>query len=133
MATYMTNAVNTSPIISQKAGEACQDIRGLAVKFDDNGKVVPAKVAGEAVLGIAIITAGDTEGGVKADENVDIQIFGTGLAKAGAAIKAGDNLAADATGKLVPATDGQFVIGTALKAAGAGAMVNFLMWRAFAK
>lgn len=130
MATYMTNAVNTSPTMTAKAGAAVGDIRGLAVKFDASGNLVPAG-SGEECIGIALITAGDPNGKVEMGDNVDFQIFGSGLGKAGAAVKAGDNLASDGAGKLTKAAAGDFIIGTATRSASGGAMVPFLMWRAF--
>lgn len=116
---YVSNQINTSATIVAPAG-AEADYRGIAVKFNENGAVVAAG-AGEAAIGVGIITNPET---TPAGVDVDIQVKEIGLCKAGAAIKAGDALAADAAGKLVPATDGQFVLGTALRAAGAEEFVS---------
>ena len=114
---YTANQINNSPTIVGKAGATIStptDVRCKAVKFDASGNVVVASTAGEAVIGIAIITNDET---IKAGEDIDIQVKDMGIATAGAAVAAGDELAADANGKLQKATAGQFVIATALEAA----------------
>lgn len=115
--TYMTNQINTSPTISEKAGANMADPRGLFLKYDGNGNVVPASVEGEKVVGVAIITNNE---GVKAGQDVDIQIKEIGLAKAGAAITKGDEVMAMTDGKATVATSGKFMVGIALENAEAG-------------
>lgn len=115
--TYMTSQINTSPTISEKAGAAITDVRGLLVKYDGDGKVVPASVEGELVVGAGIITNNEN---IKSGEDVDIQVKEIGIVKAGAAIAKGAEVMADATGKAKTATAGKFVIGTALEAAESG-------------
>lgn len=116
---YTATQINTSPTIVGKAGAAMTnpvDVRGKAIKFDAAGDVVVASTAGETVMGIAILTNDET---VKAGQDIDIQVKEIGVALAGATIKAGAELAVDATGALQTATSGQFVVATALEAAAA--------------
>lgn len=122
--TYMATQINDSATIIDKATAEIADVRCKAVKYDTNGGIVLCSIAGEAVLGIAIITAGDTEGKVLAGGSVDIQVKDIGLAKAGGTIAKGDELATNANGCVVKATDGQFVIGTALDSANADKYVK---------
>ena len=112
--TYMTNQINTSPTISEKAGADIADVRGLLLKYDSTGKVVPASVAGEKVIGMGIITNSEN---IKSGEDVDIQVKDIGIVKAGGTIAKGAEVAANETGKAVAAAGGNFVIGTALEAA----------------
>lgn len=113
---YTATQINESPTIIGKAGAAMTaptDVRGKAMKFDDNGDLVLA-AAGEVAIGIAILT-NDEE--TKAGADITVQVKEMGVALAGAAIKAGAELAADADGKVQEASEGQFVIGTALESA----------------
>lgn len=120
---YTATQINESATIVRKAGAAmaATDVRCKAIKFDEAGDVVVANTAGEAVIGIAIITNDEV---VKAGEDIDIQVKEIGVALAGAEVKAGAELAVDAEGKLQTATDGQFVIATALESAGAGDFIR---------
>lgn len=120
---YMTNQINDSATIHEIAGAEIKDARGLFLKFVD-GKVVPASVAGENVIGVAIITNDET---IAAGEEVDIQVKDIGLAMAGATIEKGAEIAAGANGKAAAATSGNFVIGTALEDAVAGQFFYFQM------
>lgn len=110
-------AINNSPTLCGVAAAEIADVRGKAVKFDDNGKIVLASKAGEIVAGIAIPTAGDPEGKVRAGGTVDYQIKDCGIAIAGAEIKAGVPVMTDANGNVITATAGNFVIGFALNSA----------------
>ena len=118
---FMTTQINPSPTIAEKAGADIEDVRGLLLKYDDNGAVVPA-AAGEKVIGIGIITNSEN---LKTGDTVDIQVKEMGLVLAGAEFKKGVDLAADADGKAVEAAEGNYVIGTALQAAtAAGELVK---------
>ncbi len=94
--------------------------RLLAV--DENGDVVLA-ASGEVAVGITIIEdgvddiTGAESGKVAKGDDVTIQIKDIGLVKAGAAIAKGAEIASDANGCAVTATEGNFVIGTAKTAA----------------
>ena len=116
---YTAASINTSATIVAPAA-ATADVRGKAVKFNENGEAVVASVAGEVVMGIALIT-NDEE--VQAGHDVDIQVKEIGLALAAGAIAAGDELAAGATGALVKAAEGNFVVATALEAAEAAGRI----------
>lgn len=109
MSTMFGTSVNESPIVVYPAGEDLADARGIAVVLK-NGAVVKA-VKGANVLGIAII---ETDDAVAKGDDVDVQVKDIGKWVAGAAIKAGDELACDADGKAAPATAGDFIVGTAL-------------------
>lgn len=114
--TYLATSINESPVVAMKAGAAITDVRGKAVKFDASGNVILC-VAGDAALGVGILT-NDQDIAVGGD--VTVQVKDMGLVLAGAAtIKAGDELASDANGKLIKATDGQNVIAIALEASSA--------------
>ena len=111
--TYLATSINESPVVAMKAGAAITDVRGKAVKFDASGNVILC-VAGDAALGIGILT---NDQNIAVGGDVTVQVKDMGLVLAGAAtIKAGDELASDANGKLIKATDGQNVIAIALEA-----------------
>lgn len=113
---------NASTIVEQVASTVTEavDMRGKAVKYDENGGILLADAAGETVMGIALITNDEA---VKAGVDVDIQIRDNGMAIVGGAVAKGDPLAVDANGKLVKAASGQFVIATALEAAQAADII----------
>lgn len=110
--TYMTDQINNSATITEIAGADIKDPHGLFMKYDASGNVVPASVAGEKVVGMAIIT---NNLDVKTGMDVDIQVKDIGLARAGASIKKGDEVMAGSNGKAAVATDGAFMVGTALE------------------
>ena len=87
-----TNINNSATIVAQTGTTVTTpvDVRGKAVKYDSSGNVVLASTVGEIVVGIAILTNDET---VKAGDDVHIQVK--------------------------EATDGDFVIATALESAGA--------------
>lgn len=58
-----------------------------------------------------------------------VRAMGTGIAKAGAAIAAGDALTTDADGALVPVTGAETVVADALEAAQAGEPLEVLIAR----
>ena len=109
---YMATSINESPVIVDKAGVELADVRGRAVKFDENGAIALC-AAGEPALGVGIMT---NDEGIKAGEDVHIQIKDIGLVYAGEAIKKGAELAAGADGVMVPASSGA-VCAIALEAA----------------
>lgn len=112
--TYLATSINESPVISEKAGAEIADVRGKGVKFDENGNVILCSTAGEAILGVGIMTNDEAH---KAGDDVDIQIKDIGLVKAGGEIKKGAELAVDATGTFVAAAEGNHVAAIALEAA----------------
>lgn len=110
--TYLATSINESPVIVDKAGAVIADVRGKAVKFDENGNFALAG-AGESAIGIGIMT---NDVNIEAGRDVHVQIKDIGLVYAGAEIKKGAELAAGADGALVPATSGA-VCAIALEAA----------------
>ena len=117
---YLATSINESPVIVGKAAAAITDVRGKAVKFDANGKVVLCS-AGDVPLGIGIMTMGD-QGAIAAGEEFTIQYKDIGLVAAGGEIAAGANLSVGANGVFVTATTGQSatpVVAIALEAAAA--------------
>ena len=119
---YTTTGINTSATIVAPAGAEITSVIGKAIKFDASGNAVLASTAGEAVMGIAVLTHADK---VAVGEDITIQVKEIGKAVAGAAIKKGAELAVAADGTLKEAAEGQFVIATALQAAtGAGQIIN---------
>lgn len=117
-----TTSINESPVISMEAGAALEDIRGKAIKFDGNNKAALA-AAGDFAVGIAILSNDEN---VSAGDDFTVQVRAIGFVKAGAEIKAGDALAPDANGALVPAASGAFMA-VALQEAGAGTFVQALI------
>lgn len=112
--------VHDSPTVELVAADEIEDVRGLAIKYDGEGKAVVASTKGEAVYGIAIISNGrpkeECYGYVKAGDGISVQRRGTGSALAGGEFAIGDELTADESGKLIKAEAGNFIIGTAVEA-----------------
>lgn len=115
--TYITNQINESATIVEKAGAAIEDVRGLAMKYNSSGDVIPASTAGELIIGVGIITNAEN---ITVGEDVDIQIKDIGLVKAGGTIDKGAEIMAGSDGRAIAATTGKFVIGIALEAATEG-------------
>lgn len=118
---YLATSINNSATITEKAG-AQADYRGKAVKYDSSGNVVLCSAAGEAAIGIGILTNDET---TASGADVDIQVKEMGVAIAGGTIAKGDALAVNTSAQLVKSTAGNFVIATALEAAtAAGQMIK---------
>lgn len=110
--TYLATSINETPVIAEQAGVKIEDVRGRAVKFDENGNVILC-AAGEMPLGIGIMT---NDVNIEAGADVNVQIKDIGLVYAGAEIKKGAELAVGENGAVVPAESG-FVCAIALQAA----------------
>lgn len=123
---YTSTQINPSPTISGEAGANIEDVRLKGVKFDENGKIVLASAAGEVIAGVAIIT-NSTD--IVAGEDIDIQIKDIGAVLAGGDIKAGAELAVDASGTFVTAATGNFVAAIAMEPGKAGQVVRAQMAR----
>lgn len=108
---YHGTGINDSPTIVAKAAADIASGAFLAAKLTDSGVAVSG--AGEAAIGLLIP---ETES-PKAGEDVTVQVKDIGLAKTGAAVNAGDLLASDASGKLIKATSGKFILAAALETA----------------
>lgn len=116
---YIGSSINESATVVYPADVAITGARGIALALDEGG-VVKLPEAGANVLGVTII---ETEEDVAAGADVDIQVKDIGKWKTAAAVKAGDELATDATGKAVVASSGNFVVGIALNDAASGSFV----------
>lgn len=118
--------INKSSTIIEMAGADIVDCRNRIMKYDDNGDVVLATAGTDLPVGIALIEAGYNDisgvesGKVKTGEGIDILVKDIGVVLSGEAIKKGQEVAAGADGKAVPASGGDYVLGIALdKAEGA--------------
>lgn len=123
MAYFGTN-INESPVIAGVTGAAIVGGAFKVVKFDTNGKVVLAGVAGEPVLGVLPAQTDDLASG----DDVTVQVAAIGKVKAGAAVKKGALLMTDASGLAITATAAKYIFGIALEdAAASGALINVLI------
>ena len=109
---YIGTSINPSPTITGKAAAAIADGAFLAAAFNADGAIEIAK-ADAGALGIFIPETDN----ITAGADVTVQVKDIGFWKAGAAVKAGAELMADATGKAVTATAGKFILAVALEAA----------------
>lgn len=116
MKQYMTNGINTSPTIAITAGADMTQPGGKAVKYS-SGKAILCTTAGERPIGIVTI---DNDAEVKVEDIISVQVKDIGVALMGGAVAAGDELAVDANGALVKATDGQHVAAVALASCTSG-------------
>lgn len=126
MATYFGTTINDSPTIKMAAKAAIANAQAIAVEVDvTTGQVQLPAAAGNAVIGVIPLSENES---IAAGEEVTIQIKDIGQWVAGAAVKVGQPLMADAAGKAVPATAGKFIVGYALSAAAAaGTRIRFQM------
>ena len=109
MATIFGTSINDSATVVFPAAAKIEGVQGIALALADGKLSVPE--AGKAVLGLSLFT---NEENVEAGADVDVQIKDIGKWVIAEKIAAGDELAADATGKAVKAKDGDFVVGIAL-------------------
>lgn len=109
---YIGTSINPSPTITGKAAGAIADGAFLAAAFTADGAIEVAK-ADAGALGVFIPETDN----IAAGGDVTVQVKDIGLWKTGAAVKAGAELMADATGKAVAATAGKFILAVALEAA----------------
>lgn len=120
MATYMGTGIVDSQTVTFKAAAAVDDVRGRAIALDANGKAVLASDPSKPIIGIAVLCAGadntldGKDGAINIGDDVDIQVKDMGYGVAGAAITAGTELTTNASGMLVPAAAGNFIVATAL-------------------
>ena len=121
--TYLATSINESPVIVEKAGATIADVRGKAVKFDTNGNIVLAG-AGEAAIGVGIMTNDEN---IAAGKDVYVQIKDIGLVRAGATIKKGATLQADASGALITKASGEAVAIALDAAAAAGVYIKAII------
>lgn len=106
---YFGTAINESPVIVLKAGEAMKEPQFLAVAADGT-----LAAAGANAMGI--ITP-DCEDNVAVGDDLTVQIKDIGLWLAGEAVNVGDELAVGEGGKAVKAAAGDFIAAVALSEA----------------
>lgn len=106
---FLNHSYNDSPVIHGEAAAANAAPAMLAFAFDSNGKLALPE-AGAFCAGISLANADAVEVGSRLDVQVKDGCYWT----AGAAVKRGALLAADAFGKAVTATTGQHVLAVAL-------------------
>lgn len=123
---FIGTSISTSPVIAAAAGAAIDNGAGKAVKFDASGNIVLCSVAGEAALGVLILQHADK---IATGDTVTVQIERQGQAVAGGTIAAGDLLTVAATGAVVKAATGNYVLGQALSAGVAGGFVNIQIFK----
>ena len=111
----LNSFINASSTIAEVAGAKIDAPAHKAVMYDANGDVVLA-TSGEDMIGAILSSSPDP---IEIGQTVHILIKDIGLLSAGAAIAKGDLLTADSNGQVVPAEDGDFIIGRALTAASA--------------
>lgn len=117
---YLNAFMNNSATIRGVLKEETADAPHKAVMFDTDGKLKATAADGDAAVGLILSDApADLSGKTPAGTEVDVLIKNIGLGIAGEAVKAGDLLMASTGGKLKKATDGKFVFGQAMTAAGA--------------
>lgn len=121
---FIGQTANTSPTHVFTVATALTGGSFTAVTLTENG--VKTCAAGEVPIGI--LTA-ETELPQAVGEDVNVQILGGAKWIAGAALKAGDLLAAGADGKAIKATSGAFVFAQALSAAAVGEAAEVLIIR----
>lgn len=117
--------INQSPTAEFVTAAGLSGAAFTAVTLTENG--VKTSAADEMPIGI--LTA-ENELPIEAGENVTVQTTGGSLWTAGEAIKAGDFLAAGASGVAVKAAAGKFIFAQALNNAAQGATAHVQIIRA---
>lgn len=112
MATYFGTSINESPTVILEAGAKLENVQGIALAITAGKLAKPP--AGANVIGLSLFTNDEN---VEAGGSLTVQVKDIGKWVAGGEIAVGDELATDAAGKAVKATDGAFIVGTALSAA----------------
>jgi hypothetical protein len=117
--TFIGSTINESATVTFKAKAELKGNQGLALALNEGKLELPT--AGANVLGLSLFTNDDA----KAGDSLTVQVKDIGKWVAGEAIAVGDELATDAAGKAVKATDGAFIVGIALSAAAkAGTVIS---------
>ena len=112
MATYFGTSINESPTIVMEVGTEIKGAQGIALMVD--GGKVKAATKGVVAIGLSLFTNDEN---IAVGDDVDIQVKDIGKWVASGTIAVGDLLASDADGKAAKATEGDFVVATALSAA----------------
>lgn len=121
---YLNHSYNDSAFIYGEAAAANEAPAMLAFAFDENGKLTLPQKAGDFCAGIALANADSVEIG----DRLDLQVKDGCYWIAGEAVKRGNMLAADTTGKAKKATEGN-VLAVALEDAEADKPVNVYIMR----
>lgn len=116
--TFIGSTINESATVTFKAKEKLEGVQGIALALSEGKLALPT--AGANVMGLSLFT---NDAAADAGSSLTIQVKDIGKWIAGGTIAAGDELATDAAGKAVKATDGQFIVGIALSAAAAAGTV----------
>ena len=118
---YLNAFINNSATIRATAKADITNAAHKAVTFDDEGNFILPKADGDPAMGILLSDPQATESDNKlitpAGTELDALIKDIGLAEAGAAIKAGEPVAAQADGTVKKAMSGNFILGFAVTAA----------------
>ncbi len=112
MATYFGTSINESPTVILEAGAKLENVQGIALAITAGKLAKPS--AGANVIGLSLFTNDEN---VEAGGYLTVQVKDIGKWIAGEEITVGDELATNADGKAVKATEGAFIVGTALGAA----------------
>lgn len=102
---YLATDINPSPTIVGKLDKDYVDLRGRAVKFDANGNLTTATADTDTVIGVVIMS--NDKDNLKQGEDVHVQIKDQGRVIVGAAVKPGQELMVDNSGRFIPATAGK--------------------------
>jgi hypothetical protein len=117
---YTGTQINTSATYAFPAAVEIADPRNKAIVVTADGAKV-ATGSTEAIMGVALIT---NDFPVKAGEDVHVQIKEIGYVKCGGEVTVGAALTANAEGLAVVATEGAYVLGTALTSGVAGDIIS---------
>ena len=117
---YMNSSINSSATIIDKAATNLENAGMLAMAYTVDGKLEIASAAGAPAIGIAISETGET---VKKDDDVSVVVKDITHWRAGAAIAKGAEVMTGADGRAVPAAEGGFILGVALEAGAADAVI----------
>lgn len=97
-----------------KSFAAAIDIKaGTIVKFTTDGKITPATVATDKLVGVNVLD-------VKAEEQASVELNDVVTIIYGGTVNAGDALTSNANGNAVTATTGNTIIAYALESAASG-------------
>jgi len=112
---YLNAFMNNSATIRDVLAADVTDAPHKVVAYDADGKLALPAADGDPAIGILLSdTAADDSGVSKAGTEVDVLIKDIGLALAGGAVKKGDCVTAAATGAVVKAASGNFILGVAM-------------------
>ena len=116
----MSHQINGFKVGTLLAGEDLSAKQFYFVKIDSNGAVA---LCGNGEAGMGVL-----ENAPESGYAAEVLVNGIARVYAGAAVTKGYQVAADATGRAVRATTGEYILGTAIEAASdAGEMITILL------